>query len=138
MANLGWPPTNWPSLSGYFSAVVTPSYVGGTLYPPPPANFPPIYVTAAVAVAALSGGCRWVVFPSPTTYGHDPLDPPMILIKRGTRAQLEAAKAAGELHQGEPYYVTDERRLAVGVAEDDYETAALENEMPDIIDGGEL
>lgn len=39
-----------------------------------------------------------------------------ILCKRGTRAQIDAAAAAGELLAGEPYYVTDEYRLAVGLS----------------------
>ena len=56
---------------------------------------------------------------------------PTILIKRGTRAQLDAAAAASQLHVGEPYLVTDEGRLAVGTAVDAYKTAALESRITD-------
>lgn len=35
--------------------------------------------------------------------------------KRGTRAQIEAAAAASALLAGEPYLITDEQRLAVGL-----------------------
>lgn len=37
-----------------------------------------------------------------------------VLVKRGTRAQIDAAAAASSLNQGEIYLVTDEDRLAVG------------------------
>ena len=37
-----------------------------------------------------------------------------VLVKRGTRAQIDAAAAASGLNQGEIYLVTDEGRLAVG------------------------
>jgi hypothetical protein len=37
-----------------------------------------------------------------------------VLVKRGTRAQIDAAAAASGLNQGEIYLVTDEDRLAVG------------------------
>lgn len=37
-----------------------------------------------------------------------------VRVKRGTRAQIEAAKASNQLRQGEPYLITDEGRLAVG------------------------
>ena len=37
-----------------------------------------------------------------------------LLVKRGTRAQINAAGLAGGLNQGELYFVTDEDRLAVG------------------------
>jgi hypothetical protein len=35
-------------------------------------------------------------------------------IKRGTRAQLDAAKTGGTLAAGEPYLVTDDETAAVG------------------------
>lgn len=47
-------------------------------------------------------------------------------IKRGTRAQLDAAQTAGTLAAGEPYLITDESRLAVGTAADAYAEMALE------------
>jgi hypothetical protein len=47
-----------------------------------------------------------------------------IRIKRGTRAQIDAAAAASQLAEGEPYLVTDEGRMAVGIASDAYSDAA--------------
>lgn len=54
-----------------------------------------------------------------------------IQIKRGTRAQIEAAKAAGQLLDGEPYLITDEDRLAVGVSSSGYSSFAKEEELED-------
>lgn len=51
-----------------------------------------------------------------------------IQVKRGTRAQLEAAKAQGALVRGEPYLITDENRLAVGTGPNSYEAMAREVE----------
>lgn len=48
-----------------------------------------------------------------------------IRVKRGTKAQVEAAKAASELAQGEPYLITDEGKLAVGTAVNDYKPVAM-------------
>lgn len=53
---------------------------------------------------------------------------PSILIKRGARAQIDAAAVANDLAAGEPYLVTDEGRLAVGTAANAYSTAALRGE----------
>lgn len=50
-------------------------------------------------------------------------------IKRGTRAQLETAKAASGLLAGEPYLITNEARLAVGTAANAYSDAALKSEV---------
>lgn len=44
----------------------------------------------------------------------------LIQIKRGTRAEVEAAKGSSGLNQGELYLITDESILAVGTAADDY------------------
>ena len=44
-----------------------------------------------------------------------------IKIKRGTRAQLDAAASGAGLIQGEPYLITDEDRLAVGLTTTTYE-----------------
>lgn len=44
----------------------------------------------------------------------------LIRIKRGTRSQLDAAKAANQLAAGEPYLVTDEAALAIGTAAGTY------------------
>jgi hypothetical protein len=54
-----------------------------------------------------------------------------IQIKRGTRAQIEAARAAGLLKDGEPYLITDENRLAVGVAPNGYSSFAKTTELED-------
>lgn len=54
-----------------------------------------------------------------------------IQIKRGTRAQIEAAKAAGQLRDGEPYLITDEDRLAVGVSSSGYSSFARLEELED-------
>lgn len=54
-----------------------------------------------------------------------------IQIKRGTRAQIEAAKAAGQLRDGEPYLITDENRLAVGVSSSGYSSFAKTEELID-------
>lgn len=49
-----------------------------------------------------------------------------IKIKRATRAQLNTAAAASELIQGEPYLITDEDRIAVGLSTTTYETFSKE------------
>jgi hypothetical protein len=54
-----------------------------------------------------------------------------IQIKRGTRAQIESAKAAGLLKDGEPYLITDEGRLAVGVSPNGYSSFARLEELVD-------
>lgn len=51
-----------------------------------------------------------------------------IRIKGGTRAQLNAAKTAGELRAREPYFITDEGVLAVGTGTNAYvEFVVVEN-----------
>lgn len=55
-----------------------------------------------------------------------------IQIKRGTRAQIEAAKAAGQLKDGEPYLITDENRIAVGVSSSGYSSFAKDGANSDI------
>lgn len=57
-----------------------------------------------------------------------------IQIKRGTRAQIEAAKAAGQLRDGEPYLITDENRLAVGVNSNGYSSFAKDGINTDILE----
>jgi hypothetical protein len=54
-----------------------------------------------------------------------------IQIKRGTRAQIEAAKAAGQLRDGEPYLITDENRIAVGTSSSGYSSFAKTEELKD-------
>ena len=53
---------------------------------------------------------------------------PLVLIKRGTRAQLDAAAAAGQLLDGQDYLITDEGRLAVGTSTTTYVAAAKQGE----------
>jgi hypothetical protein len=51
---------------------------------------------------------------------------PKILIKRGTRAQIDAAASASGLTAGELYLITDENRLAVGTAVNAYTSALIQ------------
>ena len=44
-----------------------------------------------------------------------------IKIKRATRDQLNSAASAGNLVQGEPYLITDEDKLAVGLSTTTYQ-----------------
>ncbi|WP_386341927.1 hypothetical protein O4D10_09960 [Xanthomonas citri pv. citri] len=48
-----------------------------------------------------------------------------IYVKRGTRAQLDAAAAAGELAASEPYFVSDEGRFAMWTSANSYATYAI-------------
>lgn len=52
-------------------------------------------------------------------------------IKRGTRAQLDAAAAANGLAVGEPYLITDEGRIAVGTGTTTYAAHVLTTELGD-------
>jgi hypothetical protein len=52
-----------------------------------------------------------------------------IKIKRATREQLNTAAAANGLLQGEPYLITDEDRIAVGLSASTYKTFAKESEI---------
>ena len=54
---------------------------------------------------------------------------PSIKFKRGTRAQIEAAKTASGLGVGEPYLITDESRFALGTAADAYSDFAKKGEV---------
>ena len=49
-----------------------------------------------------------------------------IRVKRGTRAQLDAASISKLLLAGEVYLITDEKRLAVGLSSNSYSRFALE------------
>ena len=53
----------------------------------------------------------------------------ILRIKRGTRARLDGAARAAGLHQGEPYLITDEGRLAVGTGASAYEGMAKQSEI---------
>lgn len=59
---------------------------------------------------------------------------PKVLIKRGTRTQLDTAKNASGLNAGELYLITDENRLAVGTGEGSYQAAALQGEGATTLD----
>lgn len=54
-----------------------------------------------------------------------------IQIKRGTRAQIEAAAASDQLRDGEPYLITDEQRLGVGTGSNAYSSFAKLEELED-------
>ena len=51
-----------------------------------------------------------------------------IKIKRATRAQLNTAASSNNLEQGEPYLITDENRMAVGLTSGTYESMAKQSE----------
>lgn len=51
-----------------------------------------------------------------------------ITIKRGTRAEINAAAAAGQLVVGEPYLITDEGRIAIGTGTHSYQAMAKQGE----------
>lgn len=53
---------------------------------------------------------------------------PSLKIKRGTRAQIVSAAGASGLVQGEPYLITDENRLAVGLTATTYQDFAKASE----------
>lgn len=53
---------------------------------------------------------------------------PKLMIKRGDRAQIEAASVASSLAAGELYLMTDESRLVVGTAANSYAEAAMRGE----------
>lgn len=55
-----------------------------------------------------------------------------IRVKRGTRAQLDAAAVASGLSAGEPYLITDEWRMAIGTGEMTYQDVARADELPDL------
>ena len=44
-----------------------------------------------------------------------------IKFKRGTRSQLNTAASANQLEQGEPYLITDENRIAIGLTASTYQ-----------------
>ena len=48
-----------------------------------------------------------------------------IRLKRGTKAQIDAAKAASGLAESEPYLITDEGRIAIGTGAADYKPVAM-------------
>jgi|GEM_PF-5715556 hypothetical protein len=53
---------------------------------------------------------------------------PSLKIKRGTRSQLNTAASASGLAAGEPYLITDENRIAVGLSTTTYEAFGKSSE----------
>jgi len=53
----------------------------------------------------------------------------ILKVKRGTKAQIDAAAVANQLLQGEPYLITDEGRLAVGLTSGTYAAFAKTSEV---------
>lgn len=53
----------------------------------------------------------------------------LLKIKRGTRAQLDAAVTGNTLNQGEPYLITDEGRIAVGTGSNSYASFLKTSEL---------
>lgn len=52
-----------------------------------------------------------------------------VLVKRGTKTQVQTAANTNLLSAGEVYLLTDERRLAVGVSSSDFEPLAKQSEI---------
>lgn len=55
---------------------------------------------------------------------------PAVLVKGGSRAQIDAAAAANQLQARAPYVITDEGRLAVGTGAGAYSAMAKQSEIP--------
>lgn len=53
----------------------------------------------------------------------------LLKIKRGTRAQIDAAVTGNSLNLGEPYLITDENRIAIGTGSNSYEVFAKFGEI---------
>lgn len=53
-------------------------------------------------------------------------------LPRGTRAALDAKATAGTIVVGQPYLITDEGRIALGLTTNTYETYAKESEVVSI------
>lgn len=58
------------------------------------------------------------------------LEPVPIILRRGTRSRINTVKTGSGLNAGEPYYITDEGRLAVGTAVNNYTAMAREADAP--------
>lgn len=53
-----------------------------------------------------------------------------ILLKRGLNADLISLATAGGLNLGEPYFITDQDRVAIGLTTSTYQTFAKLSEIP--------
>lgn len=58
--------------------------------------------------------------------------PNLLKIKRGTAAQLASAITGQTLNQGEPYLITDENRIAIGLSNNSFERMAKLSEIQPI------
>lgn len=58
----------------------------------------------------------------------------VLKIKRGTRAQLDAAVTSNALNLGEPYLITNENRIAIGTGSNSYEVFAKSSEVAGLLD----
>jgi hypothetical protein len=52
-----------------------------------------------------------------------------LTIKRGSRSQIDAAALANGLAAGEPYLITDENRIAIGLTPSTFEVFARLSEV---------
>jgi len=52
-----------------------------------------------------------------------------IRFKRGTKSQINTAATANQLAEGQPYLITDENRIAVGLSASTYEEFAKKSEV---------
>lgn len=64
-----------------------------------------------------------------TIYVPDKINSPILLIKRGTRTEIEAAKAESRLLASELYLISDEGRLALGTSTTNYEDFVKASEI---------
>lgn len=58
-----------------------------------------------------------------------------IRLKRGTRAQVEAAATASELAVAEPYLISDEGRIAIGAGVNTFVACAKQGEAQPLFTG---
>ena len=61
-----------------------------------------------------------------------------VLIKRGSRAQIDAAATGGQLAQGELYLITDENRPAIGTGASAYSDVAIAGDLPPYTNHGDV
>lgn len=58
-------------------------------------------------------------------------------IKRGTRAQIDAAAGAGTLAAGEPYLITDDAVFAIGLSNNTYSPVGPSSTLFRLADGSD-
>ena len=59
----------------------------------------------------------------------------ILKVKRGTRAQINAAVTGNLLIQGEPFLITDEGRIGIGTGSNTFEAFAKQSEVAGVLDG---